>query len=137
MAFLDVVEGCIDDTVGGFFISAEYMHSMNSIRYSECKIFQITKPQIVQPGESIIWKTNVADGGFSYEQIPQSLEDLILKNDLMKSDILYSRNNRCNKRDMKNEQLFSLMLPMLVCENESGDFLKEEVAIDLSIHSVI
>lgn len=65
-----------------------------------------------------------ADGGFSFEQVPFSLEDLMLKIDQMDSAILYSRRLRMNDRDMRNPQLFSLMLPMLVRKDHNGSWIR-------------
>jgi len=60
------------------------------------------------------------DGGFSFEQIPVTLEDLLLKIDQMEPVILYSRRLRMCDRDRNNPQLFSLMLPMLICDDGNG-----------------
>ena len=65
-----------------------------------------------------------ADGGFSFEQVPFSLADLMLKIDQMDSAILYSRRLRMSDSDMRNPQLFSLMLPMLVREDPNVSWIR-------------
>ena len=62
------------------------------------------------------------DGGFSFEQIPISEEDLLLRIDQMEYAILYSRRFRMCDKDKKNTQFFSLMLPMRVYEDEMGNW---------------
>lgn len=113
MAFLDVVSGCKDGTVGGFRVAAEYDNSLKQIRYSHNITFQNSKSQLVKPGEAVIWYLSAADGGFSCEQIPISCEELMLDIKQMEPNILYTRNKRCTREDLTNPQLFGLMLPML------------------------
>lgn len=79
---------------------------------------------MVQPGEKIRLYMDARDGGFSYEQIPVSYEDLILMFDQMDPAILYSRRLRMNDQDIKNPQLFSLMLPMLIHEDGNGVWVR-------------
>ena len=118
MAFLDVVRGCSDSSVGGFCIEAGYNSIERCMGYRNCKTFQNSnfKVQVVQPGEEVCFYMNSEDGGFSFEQMPMSLSDLILRVDQMEPAILYSRRLRMNRDDMDNPQLFSMMLPMLVRE---------------------
>ena len=120
MAFLDIVQGCSDNSVGGFHISAGYDSTTKAFGYRECKIFQSSKSQYVQKGGTINFYMDSEDGGFSFEQIPFSLEDLMLRVDQMDLSILYSRSLRMNEQDSSNPQLFSLMLPMLVREDSNG-----------------
>lgn len=124
IAFMEIVQGCSDNTVGGFHITAGYIPSLKTMGYKECKTFQTSKPQMVQAGESIRFFMGAKDGGFSFEQIPFSLEDLILRIDQMEPAILYSRRLRMNDRDMNNPQLFSLMLPMLIRNDSNGGWIR-------------
>ena len=62
------------------------------------------------------------DGGFSFEQIPISEEDLLLRIDQMEYALLYSRRFRMCDKDKNNTQLFSLMLPMRVYEDKMGNW---------------
>ena len=119
-AFLEIVQGCSDDSVGGFHITAGYNALSKTMGYQECKTFQNSKPQVVQVGEEIRFYMDAQDGGFSFEQIPVTFEDLLLKIDQMEPVILYSRRLRMCDRDRNNPQLFSLMLPMLICEDGNG-----------------
>ncbi len=64
------------------------------------------------------------NGGFSFEQIPVSLENLILKVDQMDSAILFTRQFRITEKDKNNEQLFSLMLPIPIRKNDTGDWVR-------------
>ena len=123
-AFLDIVQSCSDKMVGGFHISAGYNSTTKALSYRECKTFQTSKPQLVQPSKKVRFYMDPADGGFSFEQVPFSLEDLMLKIDQMDSAILYSRRLRMNDRDMRNPQLFSLMLPMLVRKDHNGSWIR-------------
>ncbi|MGI5874500.1 MAG: hypothetical protein ACOX8R_07590 [Bacillota bacterium] len=124
VAFHEIVQGCSDKSVGGFHIIAGYDQSKKSLCYKECKTFHTSKYQYIQLGEKIHFFLNVRDGGFSFEQIPISLEDLILKIDQMDPLILYSRRLRMNKSDINNTQLFSLMLPMLILEKNNDEYIR-------------
>ncbi len=123
-AFLEVVQSGKFAEVGKFVVTAQFFPDYKSFNYDYHYLFQITKPQIVKPQACIIFDTSKESGGFSYQQIPISLEDLILKIDQMESFILFSRSKFCNTQDMNNPQLFSLMLPMLIRENEPGQFVR-------------
>ena len=89
----------------------------------ECKVLQSSKQQNVLLGDAIRFFLNPADGGFSYEQIPISCEELMLKFDQMDPAVLYSRRLRITNSDLKNDQLSSLMLPMLIKE-ENGSWMR-------------
>lgn len=123
-AFLDVISGCGDETVGGFVTHVNYNSSKDCIQYSEEVTFRSSKQQNVKQGEAIHFYLNAEDGGCTYRQIPVSCEEMLLIIDQIKPQILYSRNKRCTKKDVLNKQLFSLMLPMLVCQNEKGEFVR-------------
>ncbi len=64
MAFLEIVQSCSDDSVGGFCITAGYNQSLNALGYRECKTFQNSKSQIVKPGDNIKFYMSAMDGGF-------------------------------------------------------------------------
>lgn len=113
-AFLQIVQGCSDRSVGGFHIVAGYNSYENSMGYKECKTYQSSKPSFVKSGAEIPFFTKAEDGGFSFEQIPISNDELLLRIDQMEPMILYSRRLRLNNYDKDNPQLFSFMLPMLV-----------------------
>lgn len=121
-AFLGIVQGCSDESVGGFCISVGYNRVANAFGFRECKTFQNTKQQVVKAGDKIKFHMNAEDGGFSFEQIPISEEEFLLTIDQMEPAILYSRRLRMCDRDRNNIQLFSLMLPMLICEDENGNW---------------
>lgn len=108
-AFLDVVNGCPDPSVGGFPILTEYYGK--SISYSNRALFQMSKSQIVMPGKDVIWYLDAKDGGYSLTQIPISCEELMLDIEQMESKILYARIRRYRESRLET---FSLMLPMLV-----------------------
>ena len=121
-AFLGIVQGCSDESVGGFCISVGYNRVANAFGFRECKTFQNTKQQVVKAGDKIKFHMSAEDGGFSFEQIPISEEEFLLTIDQMEPAILYSRRLRMCDRDRNNIQLFSLMLPMLICEDENGNW---------------
>ncbi len=123
-AFLNVVNGCSDDTVGGFAISVGYDKSQNCMKYSEVATFQSSKPQTVQPGEIVQFHLSASDGGFTIRQIPISCDELLIAIDQIEPCILYTRSRRCNKEDLENERLFFLMLPMLIRQNENCEWVK-------------
>ncbi len=123
-AFLEVVQGSSDQSVGGFHIIAGYNPTEKSMIYRESLTIQNGKPQAVQQGEAIRFFTDAENGNFSYRQVPVSVEDLILIIDQMEPAILYSRRLRMSEKDMNNSQLFSFMLPMLVRENGKGGWIR-------------
>lgn len=120
LSFLETIQSCSDDSVGGFHIIAGFNTSSKTMEYSMSKTFQDVTTQTIKAGEKFRFYTSASDGGFSFEQIPISLEDLMLEIDQMESVILYSRRLRVDNRDMNNPQLFSLMLPMLIREDGNG-----------------
>ena len=120
-AFQSVVQGCGDDSVGLFYISASYRPDLKCFWYSERSGFFSGKEQTVKLGETIGFSRNPSDGEFSYHQIPCNLESLILKIDQMEPMIFYSRTHRLSESNNNNPNLFGLMLPMLVKQQENGE----------------
>lgn len=116
-AFLDIVQGCSDETVGGFSIHVRMIDG--KFDYSYSKTFQTGKEQLVKPGEAIVFDMRNSEGGFSFEQLPISEEEFMLKFDQMPQVLLYSRNKRIPE-EADNHMLFGLMLPMLLFEDENG-----------------
>ena len=123
-AFDSVVEGCGDDSVGIFHISASYRTDLNCFLYSEKVSFYSDKKQIVMPGENVKFFLDPSDGGFSIWQVPCNYESLIIKIDQMEPMILYSRAHRLAESNSDNPNLFGLMLPMLVKQNEKGEIVR-------------
>ena len=52
-AFIDVVQGCSDNSVGGFPIVAGYSLTDKAMEYRNCYTIQSSKSAIVSPGETI------------------------------------------------------------------------------------
>ena len=123
-AFAEVVSSGKDETVGGLMIEVIYKESNNCFQYEERWEYNSSKAQTVKAGETVKWYLDAKDGGFSYQQIPISCEEVIIAIDQMDSQILYSRNHRCTQKDTENTQLFSLMLPLLVRRDESGQYVR-------------
>ena len=123
-AFENVVRGGTDDSVGFFHISASYRPDLNCFWYTERHGYYSNKTQSVKPGESIKFFLAPSDGGFSYYQYPCNFESLIVKIDQMEPMILYSRRHRISHSDINNQNLFWLMLPMLVRQKESGEIVR-------------
>ena len=84
-------------------------------------VFCSSKNQLVKTGEMIRFYLDANDGGYSYEQIPL---DVIIREDQMDYALLYSRRYRMNSRDAEEQRLFSLMLPMKVKVDETGDMFQ-------------
>ena len=122
-AFQSVVQGCGDDSVGLFHISASYRPDLKCFWYSERSFFYSDKEQTVKLGEGIKFFLNPSDGGFSCHQLPCSFESLIIKIDQMEPMILYSRGHRLSESN-NNPNLFGLMLPMLVKQKEDGEIVR-------------
>ena len=122
-AFESVVQGCCDSSVGGLYISASYRPDLKCFWYSEKSAFYSGKQQIVKPGENIKFFLDATDGGFSYYQVPYGLECLIVSFDQMDPMILYSRIHRLAETK-SNNNLFGLMLPMLIKQNENGEIVR-------------
>ena len=116
-AFLDVVQGCSDKTVGGFPIHVRMIEG--KFEYSWSKTFQMEKEQTVKAGEPIVFDMRNSEGGFSFEQLPISEEEFMLRFDQMPQALLYSRNKRIPE-EAGNRMLFGLMLPLLLHENTNG-----------------
>ena len=60
-----------------------------------------------------------SEGGFSFEQLPISEEEFMLRFDQMPQALLYSRCKRISE-ESNNRLLFGLMLPMLLFEDTNG-----------------
>lgn len=124
-AFLNVVQGCSDESVGGFHIMAGYDSTRKTMCYRECITFQSSKEQTVKAGDAINFFMEAENGGFSVEQLPISIEDLILRFGQTDISILYSRRLRISAYDLNNPKLFSFMLPMLIKEDGEGGWIRK------------
>ena len=116
-AFLDVVQGSSDKTVGGFPIHVRMIEG--KFEYAYYKTFQMEKKQTVKVGEAVMFDMRNSEGGFSIEQLPISEEEFMLRFDQMPQALLYSRCKRIPE-ESNNRLLFGLMLPMLLCEDTNG-----------------
>lgn len=125
-SFLDVVNGCGDETVGGIHISAGYNPMRGYIGYFESRTIQISKAQRVNPGEVIKFDITNAAGGFSYEQLPIDNGDLLIVIDQQPNSVLYSSTKRFTESDARNPQLFGLLLPSFVEKDRHLDWISIE-----------
>lgn len=116
-AFLHVVQGCSDKAVGGVPIHVRLIKG--KFEYSYSKTFQMEKKQTVKAGEAVVFDMRNAEGGFSFEQVPISEDEFMLRFDQMPQALLYSRSKRIPE-EVNNRMLFGLMLPMLLIEDEDG-----------------
>ena len=123
-AFQSVVDGGIDDTVGGITVSVIFDYQDKSFIYGWERAFYTSKPQIVQPGEAISFHLSASDGGYSHEIVPIDLQNILCVVDQMNPCILYSRNFRLDSSDIENPHLSGLMMPMLVKVNEKGEYVR-------------
>ena len=123
-AFQSVVDGGIDDTVGGITVSVIFDYQDNSFIYGWERALYTSKPQIVQPGEAISFHLSASDGGYSHEIVPIDLQNVLCVVDQMNPRILYSRNFRLDSSDLENPHLSGLMMPMLVEVNEKGEYVR-------------
>ncbi len=117
-AFSNVVAGCGDSSVGGFHIVVTYHSDNQTFCFQESKRLYALD-QIVKLGEAAIFDTSRESGGYSCEIISPSIEYLLFVIDQMKPAILFSRQHRCAE-DSTNKSLFSLMLPIVIMQNENG-----------------
>ena len=74
--------------------------------------------------ENIRFFVDAERGNYSYTIKPIGIESVLLDIEQMDPAILYSRLYRCNEFDCDNKQLFGLMLPMLVQEQDTDDGIK-------------
>ena len=118
--FRDVVAGSIDDSVGGRVVEIEYDRSADSFVFHWENAYYTEKPQIIKPGDNIIFFTSASDGGYSYEVVHQDIQNVFFVIDQMKPAILYSRQFRVSEKDLQNPNLFGIMLPMLTELNGNG-----------------
>lgn len=110
-AFRDVVNGCSDDSVGGFAIRATYNHNVECFEYGFSCEFFTPGPIMVKVGEAIPFYTDAQSGNYSAFLEPISIEECILDIEQMGTKILYSRQKRFND-EIENDALFGLMLPL-------------------------
>ena len=111
LAFRDVVDGCMDDSVGGFPIRIFYNQKMGSFEFGSRYGIFTPGPITAKLGEPIPFYTNVQDGNYSSFITPISIEEFLLVIEQMSSKILYSRDKRFDN-EANNDSLFGLMLPL-------------------------
>ena len=78
--------------------------------YAYSKTFQMEIEQTVKAGEAVMFDMRNSEGGFSFEQLPISEEEFMLRFDQMPQALLYSRCKRIPE-EPNNRLLFGLMLP--------------------------
>ena len=122
-AFHNVVNGCSDETVGGRAIEVVYNYSDNSFEYNWQRSYNTSKSQNIKSGDPIILYTSASDGGYSYEIVHADIENALFVIDQMEPAILYSRRYRVDSTDTNNKNLYGLMLPMLV-KNDNGIIIR-------------
>ncbi len=123
-SFQSVVDGGIDDTVGGITVSVIFNYQDKSFIYGWERALYTSKPQIVKPGEALSFHLSASDGGYSHEIVPIDLQNVLCVVDQMNPCILYSRNFRLDSSDIENPHLSGLMMPMLVKINEKGEYVR-------------
>lgn len=133
LAFCDIVNGCSDDSVGGRAIEVIFDYKTNSFIYQWKRAFFSSEPQIVAPGESIIFNTSASDGGYSYEVEHIDIENVLFKIDQMEHAILYSRKYRIDSIDPKKSKVSGLMLPILVELKDDGEVVYYKPANNIDL----
>ena len=123
-AFHEVVSNCSDETVGGNAIGVIFDYQSNCFVYCWERAFCSSKLQTVEPGKNIAFYMSASNGGYSYEIEHKDIENVMITIDQMKSAVLYSRRFRLDGSDLKNPNLFGLMMPMLVETNEYGEIVR-------------
>lgn len=111
-AFEETVDGCGDNSVGGFPIKIIYGIEEQSFIYSYNRSFSCCKSSITECGEVISFFLSVSDGGFSYEYSGLDIRNVMLKVDQIDHAVIYSRIIRFCEDDKNNLNLSGLMLPM-------------------------
>ena len=122
LAFQDVVSGCGDNSVGGFFIELSYDYSANTFVYNDKLCVFSSKEQHVCPNECINFFTSASDGGYTCSVQQIDSENVIISIEQMNHMILFSRKYRSNQADADNEYLFPLILPMEVFVDKDGTY---------------
>ena len=117
-AFRYVVNGCSDDSVGGFTIKTMFNHSVGSFEYGYSCEFFTPGPILVKVGEAIPFHTDAQGGNYSAYIEPISVEECILNIEQMGTKILYSRHRRFDD-ELNNDALFGLMLPLEICYHDN------------------
>ena len=123
-AFRETLDKCGDASVGGFAIEMNYCH--------ECKRFHavwqvnchLEKCVTIPAGTSRILDFSASNGGYSYEVLSITPQDIIVDIAQMFPSVLYSTHNRVDQKEVNNKNLFSLMLPMLVVKNDLGQWIR-------------
>ncbi len=113
-SFRRVVEGCGDESVGGFCFKVSYYHNSTGFGYDYIKGFITNKPQIILPGECAKFFVGSAEGGMAYDVKQLSISTVLLDINNMPFSIMYSRDYRFTDKETQNKNLFGLMLPMEV-----------------------
>lgn len=110
-AFRDVVDGCSDDSVGGFVIRTIFNNITGSFEYGYSYEVFNPGPIMVKAGEAIPFYTDAQNGNYSAYIEPISIEECMLNIEQMGTKILYSRHRRFDD-EINNDTLFGLMLPL-------------------------
>ncbi len=119
--FNDVINLTSDSSVGGFHMVAGFDYDSMSFQYIWNYQSIIERSHYVEAGESIRLYDDSANGGYTAETIPYSISNVIVEIKQVMLGILFSREFRMEASDIENDQLFGLMLPMLVKrEDEQG-----------------
>lgn len=123
MAFKNVVEGCKDDSVGGFDICTYFDFEDKSFKYRNCISINSGKDQLVYPGENICFHNSAEEGGYTVEIVSKSIYDVVIFIEQMKSKIIYTRSYR-NKNAASIGILEGFMLPMIGEEKDNKLYIK-------------
>lgn len=111
-AFDKALKMCGDKTVGGFHIPVYYNYETNSFQYKWYLCSSYEGMQIVEPGKTVKLYGTAAEGGYTIQTIPISIDNIIVEFEQISFGILYSRQKYMEKYDAKT--LFGIMLPMPV-----------------------
>ena len=123
-AFQSVVDGGIDNTVGGITVSVIFDYQDKSFIYGWERALYTSKSQIVQLGEAISFHLSASDGGYSHKIVPIDLQNVLCIVDQMNPHVLYSSSIHLDSFDIENPNLSGLMMPMLVKVNEKGEYVR-------------
>lgn len=113
-SFRRVVEGCGDESVGGFCFKVSSYPEMNGFAFDRLSAFISNKTQLIHPGECVKFFVSSVCGGMAYDVIPVSISNVLLDINNIEYSIIYSRDYRFTDMEKQNLNLFGLMLPIEV-----------------------